>query len=152
MKQEFDAVIRQHEGIDGAYIVPPFDVREVYGAKRVKVIATFDGVGYRGSLVTMGGSYVIGMTQEVRRKIGKSFGDTVHVTLEKDVEERTVEAPDDFMEGMKQSPEALANYEKLSFTAKKEYVTWITAAKKAETRQSRIEKTIGQLKQGRKLR
>ncbi len=152
MKQEFDAVIRQHEDMNGAYIIPPFDVREVYGAKRVKVLATFDGVIYRGSLVTMGGSYVLGLTQEIRKRIGKSFGDTVHVTLEKDEEERTVEVPDDFMEGLKQSPEALAAYEKLSFTAKKEYVTWITTAKKAETRQSRLGKAIEQLKQGKKLR
>jgi uncharacterized protein YdeI (YjbR/CyaY-like superfamily) len=92
------------------------------------------------------------MTQELRKKIGKDFGDTVHVTLEKDEEERVVEIPEDFMEVMKESPEALANYEKLSFTAKKEYVTWITSAKKAETRQSRLAKALDQLKQGKKLR
>ena len=64
MKQEFDAVIQQHGEINGAYIEPPFDVLEVFGAKRVKVRANFDGVEYRGSLVSMGGCYMVGMTQE----------------------------------------------------------------------------------------
>lgn len=152
MKQEFEAVIQQHGEINGAYIEPPFDVLEVFGAKRVKVRANFDGVEYRGSLVSMGGCYMVGMTQELRKKIGKDFGDTVHVILEKDEEERVVEVPEDFMEVMKQSPEAYAGFEKLSYTSKKEYVTWITSAKKAETRQSRLEKALEQLKQGRRLR
>ncbi len=151
MTQEFDAVIKQHGEINGAYIEPPFDVQEIFGAKRVKVLATFDGVEYRGSLVTMGGCYMVGMTKELRKKIGKDFGDTVHVTLKKDEEERIVEVPEDFMESMKQNPEAQANYEKLSYTAKKEYVTWITSAKKAETRRSRLEKALEQLKQDGKL-
>lgn len=152
MSQEFDAIIKQHGEINGAYIEPPFDVQEVFGAKRVKVVATFDGVEYRGSLVNMGGCYMVGMTKELRKKIGKDFGDTVHVTLKKDEEDRVVEVPEEFLELMKQTPEALANYEKLSYTAKKEYVTWITSAKKAETKQNRLEIALEQLKQGRKLK
>ena len=151
MKQEFEAVIKQHSEINAAYIEPPFDVKEVFGAKRVKVLATFDGEEYRGSLVSMGGCYMIGMTQELRKKIGKDFGDTVKVTLEKDEEERTVEVPDDLMEAMKQKPEALVYFEKLSYTAKKEYVKWITDAKKVETRLDRIGKAVDKLAQGKKL-
>jgi len=145
MKQEFTAVIKQHEGINGAYIEPPFDVKEVFGAKRVKVIATFDGEAYRGSIVFMGGCYMLGMTQEIRKKIGKSFGEQVYVTVEKDEEDRTIEVPDDFMEAMKMNPNALTTYEKLSFTAKKEYVNWINEAKKVETRQDRIAKSMERL-------
>lgn len=152
MKQEFQAVILQHEGINGAYIVPPFDVKEVFGSKRVKVIATFDGVEYRGSIVYMGNCYMIGITQEIRKKIGKDFGDTIRVTLEKDEEERKIELPTDFMEAMKQKPEALKTYEGLSYTGKKEYVTWITDAKKEETRKNRIEKAVMLLAEGKKLK
>lgn len=78
----FDAVIKQHEGINGAYIELPFDVNEVFGAKRVKVITTFDGVEYRGSIVYMGGCYVLGITQEIRKRIGKSFGSRIIKTIE----------------------------------------------------------------------
>ena len=73
MRQEFEAVIQQAGNINGAYIEPPFDVEQVFGAKRVKVRATFDGVEYRGSVVKMGGCYMLGITQEMRKKIGKDF-------------------------------------------------------------------------------
>ncbi len=152
MKQEFMAVIKQHEGINGAYIEPPFDVEAVFNAKRVKVLATFDGVEYRGSIVRMGGIYMLGLTKEIRGKIGKNFGDTIQVTIVKDEEERSIELPEDFKKALADNPGADTNYNKLSFTGKKEYVTWITDAKKAETRKSRIEQAISKLKEGKKLR
>lgn len=150
MKQEFTAVIKKVEGINGAFIEPPFDVKEVFGAKRVKVIATFDGLEYRGSLVSMGGCYMLGLTQEIRQKIGKSFGDTVAVTVDKDGEKRTIEIPDDFMEALKGNEVAIAAYEKLSYTHKREYVNWISDTKKAETRNTRIKKAVKELTEGKK--
>lgn len=51
MKQEFDAVIQAIPEKNGAYIEIPFDVEAIFGAKRVKVKATFDDVEYRGSIV-----------------------------------------------------------------------------------------------------
>jgi hypothetical protein len=152
MKQSFTAVIKKHEGVNGAYIEPPLDVKEVFGAKRVKVTATFDGVEYRGSIVSMGGCYMLGMTQEIRKKIGKDFGDSVNVTVEEDVEERTIEIPDDFMEVLKAEEVVLKSFEKLSFTGKKDYINWINNAKKADTRHARILKAIDQLKEGKKLK
>lgn len=152
MAQEFTAIIKQHEGINAAYIEPPFDVKEVYGAKRVKVKASFDGVEYRGSLVLMGGCYMLGMTQEIRKKIGKDFGDMVEVTIEKDEEERVIEIPEDLQRLFNCNPEALSTYEKLSFTKKKDYITWITDAKKTETRQIRLEKSIENLRMGKTLK
>lgn len=152
MKLEFSAVIKQSGNINGAFIEPPFNVQEVYGAKRVKVLATFDGLEYRGSLVTMGGCYMLGMTQEIRKKIGKDFGDMVQITIEKDVEERTVEIPDDFQEALNNNEKALKTYGKLSFTKKKEYITSITNAKKAETRINRIEKAIEKLQDNKALK
>ncbi len=79
---EFDAVIQKVDGIDGAYIDIPFDVRQTYGKGRVPVVATFDGERYEGSLVRMGTpGHIIGIRKEIRAKIGKQPGDTVRVTL-----------------------------------------------------------------------
>ncbi len=152
VKQEFNAVIKQAGNINGAYIEPPFDVEQVFGAKRVKVIASFDGELYRGSIVKMGGCYMLGMTQEIRKKIRKDFGDTVAVILEKDEEERTVAVPEDFAHILTAHPNAQATYDKISFTAKKEYISWITEAKRDETRQDRMKKAIERLSEGKKLR
>lgn len=152
MKQEFTAAIQQHGGINGAFVEPPFDVEEVFGAKRVKVLATFDGAMYRGSLVRMGGCYMLGITQEMRKRIGKDFGDTIQVTIEKDEEERIVDTPVDFVSALNDNPQAQITFDSLSFSGKKDYVLWITDAKKAETRADRIEKSIGKLLEGKKLR
>ena len=152
MKQEFKAIIKQHEGINGAYVEPPFDVQEVFGSKRVKVKATFDGVEYRGSIVNMGGCYMLGLTQEIRGKIGKGFGDEVFVTVEKDSEERTVEIPEDFAAAMKRDEAAVSTFKSLSYTAQKEYATWITSAKREVTRAERITKAVTLLSEGKKLK
>jgi hypothetical protein len=152
MKQEFDAIIRQHEGINGAYVEPPFDVHEVFGARRVKVLATFDGVPYRGSIVRMGGCYWLGLTQEIRKRIGKGFGDVVHVTVERDEEERTVEVPPDLRQALDAHAEARTSFDGLSYSHRKEYVDWINGAKRAETRAARVERAIGMLAEGKRLK
>jgi hypothetical protein len=152
MVQTFDAVIKKHEGIDGAYIEIPFDVEQVFETKRVKVKAVFDGVEYRGSIVKMGGCYMIGMTQALRKEIGKAPGDIVNVKVEKDDEERVIELPDDFKFMLEQNPLAKEYYEKLSYSNKREYYQWITGAKKEETRKDRIKKAAEMLAEGKKLK
>lgn len=79
---EFDAVIQKVSEIDGAYVEVPFDVKEEFGKGRVAVLATFDGETYKGSLVRMGTpGHILGVRKEIRKKIKKQPGDTVHVTL-----------------------------------------------------------------------
>lgn len=69
---EFEAVLQKVEGIDGAYVEIPFDVKEEFGRGRVKVFATFDGEPYEGSLVKMGTpNHIIGVRKDIRAKIGK---------------------------------------------------------------------------------
>ena len=80
---EFDAVIKKVPDIDGAYVEIPFDVKEVFGKGRVPVKATFDGELYRGSIVRMGTPcHILGVRKDIRARIGKQPGDTVHVTVE----------------------------------------------------------------------
>lgn len=81
-KYEFDAVIVKVPDIDGAYVEIPFDVKTEFGKGRVPVHATFDGEPYDGSLVRMGTpGHILGMRKDIRAKIGKQPGDTVHVAL-----------------------------------------------------------------------
>ena len=79
----FTAVIKQNENMDAAYVEVPYDIRELYGKGRLLVNATFDGVPYRGQVVRMGTPcYIIGVTKQIRKSIGKSFGDMLEVTIE----------------------------------------------------------------------
>lgn len=86
---EYDTVIMASEaGKGGAYVQFPYDIRTEFGKGRVKVHATFDGEPYDGSVVNMGAKnadgtvcYIIGILKDIRAKIGKQPGDSVHVTV-----------------------------------------------------------------------
>ncbi len=68
--------------------------------------------------------------------------------LEFDTETRIMEVPEDFKSILKEFPTQEAFFENLSFTHQKEYVNWINDAKKQETRERRIVKTIEMLREG----
>jgi len=141
----FETIIIKHEGINAAYIIIPYDIQEVFGVKRVKVKAKFDGYEYRGSIVTMDNSYVIGLTKEVRRKIEKQPGDRISVEIEKDNEERAVEMDEDLYEVIQDNQIAILNYENLSYTEQKEINKWLQSAKKEHKKALRIGKTVENL-------
>ncbi len=141
----FTAVIEATGG-GGAYVLLPFDPKIHFGkSSHVKVIATFDGEPYRGSIANMGAGPMMPILKAIRGKIGKQPGDRVEVTLRKDTEERIVVLPEDALKALRKYKEAESVYEKLSYTHRREYVTWIESAKKEETRIRRIEKFIEML-------
>src|SRR6478735_8104732 len=97
-KHVFQAVLENPEKkSDMAYVTIPFNVQEVYGTKgQVKVKATFDGHPYRGVIANMGsGCHIIGLRKDIRAAIDKKVGDIIKVTIEKDLEERIVEVPEE---------------------------------------------------------
>lgn len=109
-------------------------------------MGNFDGYEYRGSLAKMGHQcHILGITKKIRASINKQPGDTVHVILRKDDEPRTVDIPDDFKKAMEKNEEAKVFFDTLSFTNQKQYVQWITSAKKEETRNKRLQLSIDKL-------
>lgn len=87
---EFDAEIHEVRESGGAYVIFPWDIRQEFGAGRVKVSVLFDGIAYDGSIVNMGVKnqqgdicYIIGILRSIRKALGKNGGDTVHVVVRK---------------------------------------------------------------------
>ncbi len=152
LKIEFDAVMLKHDLINGAYFKMPFDVEKEFGARRVKVVAMFDNYEYRGSIVYMGDCFMIGITQAIRKAIGKEIGDIVHISLVKDEQERVVEIPQDLEEVLKHNEEAKTFLDSLSFSIKKKMITYITDSKKPETRQAHLEKIVEMLSNKEKMK
>ena len=151
-KQSFTATILNAGG-GGAYVEVPFDVEAVFGSKKPKVKATFEGVPYRGILTRMGTEHhLLVILKEIREKLGKTFGDEVNITVELDTEPRVIEVPAELKKAFKTEKEAKAFFDKLSYTHKREYVMWINEAKREETRHTRIVKAVEMLKQGKKAR
>lgn len=146
----FTATI-QNAGGGGAFVEIPFDVEKAFGAKKPRVKAMIEGVPYRGLLVRMGGpNHILIILKGIREQIGKTFGDKIQVSVELDAEPRVVEVPKDLLKELKKDKEAGAFFDKLSYTHRKEYVNWIEEAKRDETRQNRIIKTIAMLKKGKR--
>lgn len=148
----FSAKIVQREDINAAYVVFPFDVQKLFGTKgQVKIKVIFDDkVEYRRSLANMGFGHCVGLTQAVRKQLGKTFGDQVDVKLWKDEEERVVVVPDDVKILFEENQKTKELYEKMSYTHRKEYIRWIEEAKKEETRERRKIKMIEMILDGKK--
>ncbi|KMQ66500.1 hypothetical protein ACM46_02905 [Chryseobacterium angstadtii] len=150
---EFTAIIQQNGEMNAAFVDFPFSTEEVFGKKgQVRIKATFDAkVEYRGSLVKMKSDcHLLGLTQEVRKQLGKSFGEEVFVSLMEDKEERTVEIADDIAIVFNENPEAKSLFDKMSYTHRKEYIRWIEEAKKPETRENRKIRMIEMILDGKK--
>lgn len=151
-KRTFKAVI-QNAGGGGAFVEIPFDVEQEFGSKRPKIKAMIEGVPYRGILTRMGTDcHLLIILKEIRERIGKTFGDEVKITVEPDTEPRVVEIPAELKKAFKVDKTAKTFFEKLSYTHQREYVMWINEAKREETRQNRIAKTVEMLKSGKKAR
>lgn len=149
----FTGIIQKHGDMNASFVEFPFSTEELFGKKgQVKIKVLLDGkVEYRGSLVKMKSAFhMLGLTQEVRKQLGKSFGDEVEVKLWEDKEERVVEIPDDVLMVFENNEKAFEIYQKMSYTHRKEYMRWITDAKKIETREARKVKMIEMILAGKK--
>lgn len=150
---EFSAIIKQNGEMNAAFVEFPFSAEELFNKKgQVKIKALFDGnVEYRGSLAKMKSDcHILGLTQEIRKQLGKTFGDEVSVSLTEDKEERVVEIAEDIVSVFNENPEAKTLFDKMSYTHKKEYIRWIEEAKKPETRENRKIKMIQMILDGKK--
>jgi len=145
---KFKARIESASG-GGACVFFPYDVETEFRTKgRVPVKATFDGVPYTGSLMKYGApQHMLGILKDVRAQIGKGPGDMVDVTVQKDEAERTLEVPPEFEKLLKKE-KVWPAFEELSYTHKKEYLRWVTEAKREETRAARQAKSIEMLRRG----
>jgi Domain of unknown function (DUF1905)/Bacteriocin-protection, YdeI or OmpD-Associated len=151
--EEFEAKITDAKnGMDAAYVIIPFDVKSKFGSGRPKIKATFDhSVTYRGSLVRMKTPYhILLLRKDIRKQLNKGIGDILHVQVELDITPRTVKAPPFLVIEFGIHPEAKTFFDTLPYTCKKEYVQYITEAKRTETQIRRVQKVIQMLKDKKK--
>lgn len=143
-KQTFKTELHQSPGMDATGIKLPFDINEVWGAKRVKVKAVINGVEYRGSAVSMSGEYWMGVPKAFREAAGITAGDHIEVTMERDDEERTVTVPDALAAAL-ESGGLRDRWDALNYSTRKEHARSVNDAKAEDTRVRRIEKIISTL-------
>ncbi len=132
-------------GKNTAGIQVPDEVIEKLGAgKQPLVRVTINKYTYRSAVAVMGGKYMISFNPEHRKAAGVQGGEEANVTLEMDLEPRTVEIPTDLKDALIKA-NALEAFEKSAPSMKKEYVRQVQEAKAQETRERRITKIVEKL-------
>jgi hypothetical protein len=147
----FQAKIQGREAGVVAAIAPPVDVIEYFGTRaRVPIRGTINGFPFRSSLMPMGGSHMMPVNKTLCQGAGVMPGDIVDVVMERDAEERSVEAPPELKKELAKSKAAQKRWDELAFTHKKEMAISIFGAKRDETKKRRLAKVIQVLKTGAK--
>jgi hypothetical protein len=150
-KLRFQAKIQGREAGVVAAIAPPVDVIEYFGTRaRVPIRGTINGFPFRSSLMPCGEARMMPVNQALCRGAGVAPGDVVDVVMERDEEERTVEAPAELQRELAKSKKAWARWDELAFTHKKEMASSISGAKQEETKKRRLAKVMDVLKTGAK--
>lgn len=130
----------------------PAKVVEALGSRRPKVRATINGYTYRSSVASMGGTYMLGVSAEVREKAGVAGGDVVDIELELDTEDRVVTVPPDLAKALSGDATARRFFDGLPYSQQRWFVAGVEGAKKPETRRRRVEAAVARLRKGRGAR
>ena len=137
-------------GKTAAGIQIPVQVVDALGTSRKPAVkVTINGFTYRSTVATVDGRFMVGVSNEVRKAAGVAAGEDVDVDLELDTEPREVVVPADLAAALDADPAARRYFDGLSYSNKRRIVEPIGDAKTPETRQRRIESSIGKLRDGR---
>ena len=145
-KIEFSARLEE-AGRGGHFFTLPKRESAKFGVRgRVPVVGTINGFAFRSSIFPAGdGTHFMGVNREVREGAGVVAGDRMKIIMEVDTAPRTVTVPADLETALSKSTAARVRFDKLSYTQRKEYVQWIEAAKRPETRARRISRVFAKL-------
>ncbi|MGI4738844.1 MAG: YdeI/OmpD-associated family protein [Janthinobacterium lividum] len=151
-EQEFDAALEADPHTGEVLVVAPFSVEELYGTKEELLVQTaIEGFPYQGELLPLGDGYHgLVIPREVRRAVGKTVGDILHVALRRDLSERVIKLPEDLDAGLAQDDAALKFFKTLTKLEQRSYVRYLKGSKTPEMRGKRLTEIVYRLSIGRK--
>lgn len=139
----------QPRGPAGAFVLSDEQVAALgdgRGAFPVRV--DVNGVTLPLRLARMGGENLIGLARAAREQAGVIIGSEYRVDIAADGEPRRVEVPENLAAALADDDKARAAFEALADSHRKEFVRWITEAKRDATRATRVAKTVEMLRSG----
>ncbi|HCO67259.1 MAG TPA: hypothetical protein DIT04_05820 [Dysgonomonas sp.] len=95
------------------------------------------------------GHLMLVVKSEIRKKIKKQSGDTVHIVIYED--SMPAEIPEELILCMKYEEGILEKFSNYTDAEKKAFIEWIYSAKTAQTRADRIAKMILMIQKGEKF-
>jgi len=147
VRQRFSSELEAGRG-GGAFVVLPQEVLAALGGgSRFRVTGSLNGVGFDSSTMAMGaGRVCLGVHKATRQAAGVGIGDAVELEIERDERPLQLDVADDLLAALAADPVAAAAFDRLPFTHRREYVDWITSAKRADTRARRLAQTLDRLR------
>lgn len=130
------------------FVVPPEVVESLGGGGHPKVSVTVNGYTFRTSIARMGGRYLLGFSGERRTEAGVTPGEVFEVDVELDTAARVLDVPEELATALAADAKAKAFWQTLSYSKQQWHVLQVTSAKTDATRDRRIEKSIGMLRDG----
>jgi len=140
--EKFETTILTSGKTATGIVIPDEIIEKLNAGKKPPIKVILNGYTYRSTVAVMGGRYMVGVNADVRKASGVKGGDTLTVGIELDTEVREVALPSDFKKALDRNPTARKCFETLSYSKKTALVYPIAKAKKEETRNRNIEKTL----------
>ncbi len=144
--RRFDAVLELEES-GGVFVRVPLDVPAVFGRVRARVVVTINLHAWPSTVMRYGDEYFLPVNRANRTAAGVEAGAAVTVDLAADDAPRTVEVPDDLAAALAAAPGARAAFDGFAFTHRREWVEWVTEAKRPETRERRVQGVVEQVRE-----
>jgi hypothetical protein len=139
----------QPRGPAGAFVLSDEQVAVVGGGRRAfPVRVSVNGVTLPLRLARMGGENLIGLARAAREQAGVTIGSAYQVDVVADEAAHSVEVPEDLAAALADDGTARAAFEALADSHRKEFVRWVSEAKRDTTRAQRVAKTLEMLRAG----
>lgn len=141
---EFDGELQLLEGkIKWTVVYVPFSVPDRYGTRgRLPVQVRIDGHPFAGTLLPSRKGHYLVFNKQMQEACRKGLGDSVHVVLRLDTQERTVRVPAYLSAQLQDRPDLLEHFESQPDYIKREQLQSIETAKREETKKRRIAKLV----------
>lgn len=115
------------------------------------VEGTLAGHPFQATLEPDGqGSHWLKVSKALRERVAAAVGDRVALEIAPVAEEPEPRVPADLRKALTANPAAKAQWSDLTPVARRDWIHWITSAKKAETRERRVANTSDMLASGKR--
>jgi hypothetical protein len=145
---KFTAELESSGKNTAGFVVPADVVEALGGGAHPKVSVTVNGYTFRTSIARMGGRFMLGFSAERRTEAGVTPGEVLDVEVELDTAPRELDVPKELTAALAADAKAKEFWDTLSYSKQQWHVLQVTTAKTDATRDRRIEKSIGMLREG----
>ena len=149
---ELNGVILANMGIFKQHCSLGFWSKSMTDYLAAKGIEPVEGAGSFGKITSLADlpprTQLIAHVREAAEHIRKGNWESPLATRPRTMSKPTIAVPDDFAAALANSPKAKEHFDASAPSCRREYLVWITEAKRDETRIRRIAKAVEQLAEG----